>query len=57
MEWLRTHTYQVHLLGFFLMVFPPIGLYFSVQAGALALTWLLLGLVVLGNALVLFVKG
>lgn len=57
MKWLKEHIYETHVLAFFLMVLPPVGLYFTAQAGALALTWPLLGVVVLGNILVLFVKG
>jgi membrane protein YqaA with SNARE-associated domain len=53
---LQKHAYKIHLAAFFLMVLPPVGLYFTVLAGSLALTWILLGLVVLGNILVLLVN-
>jgi hypothetical protein len=53
---LQKHAFQIHLAAFILMVLPPVGLYFAVLAGSTTLIWALLGLVILGNVLVLLVN-
>jgi len=55
-QWLKKHIYEVHLLAFLLMVLSPILLYFSARQGINALTWVLIGIVVSGNLIVLWVR-
>lgn len=38
-------------VAFLLIVIPPAGLYFSVKGGFQAITWALLGVIVVGNIL------
>jgi hypothetical protein len=54
--WLKKNTFNIHLIAFLLMVLPSIGLYFSVLAGSVGLTWALLGVVGLANLLILLVN-
>jgi hypothetical protein len=53
-KWLKENTFETHLLAFFLMTLPSILLYFAARQGSLGWIFAWLGLVVLGNILVLF---
>jgi len=54
--WLQKHTFEVHVAAFLLMLLPAIPLYFAAASSATGLVWVLLGLVVLGNLIVMLVK-
>jgi hypothetical protein len=54
-EWLRLHKYESHLIAFFFMVLPPVLMFFAAQQSAIGWIWGLIGLVVLGNVLVLLI--
>ena len=56
LKWLQEHSFEANLLALLLMAVPPILLYFVARQGALGWIYALLGLVVLGNILVLFVR-
>jgi hypothetical protein len=53
---LSKNKFEAHLTVFLLMTLPSIALYYAAQSGAIALIWVLLGLVVLANVLVLLIK-
>jgi hypothetical protein len=55
-RWLRSHTFESHLVALGLMALPPVAMYYAARGGNIALVIALLGLVVLGNLLVLFVR-
>ncbi len=55
-KWLRANKFNAHLIVLALLFIPPIPLYFAAQSGAVGWIWALLGLVILGNVLVLFVR-
>ena len=52
---LREHKFKLHLTALLLMLIPPIPMYFSAQNGAMVLIWFLIGIVVIGNLLVIIV--
>jgi hypothetical protein len=54
MKFFKVHKFEVHLVAFLLMSLPCVGLYFSANANTQATSGVLLGLIVLGNVLVLF---
>ena len=54
--WLLKHTYEVQTTVFALMILSSAGLYLAARAGALGWILILLGVVILGNILVLVVK-
>jgi hypothetical protein len=54
MQRIKSHKFVVHLVAFFLMTLPCIGLYFSAEAGQHASSDILIGMIVIGNGLVLF---
>jgi len=56
MNRLRAHPFKVHAVAFLLMVLPPIPLYYAAINGNTLAMYLLLGIVVLGNILVLLVR-
>jgi len=56
MKWLQEHSFEANLLALLLMAVPPVLLYFAAQQGALGWIYALLGLVISGNILVLFVR-
>lgn len=56
LNWLRTHKFEAHVIAFLLMIAPPIPMYLAARQGATAWIWPLLGLIVLGNLLVLVLK-
>jgi hypothetical protein len=55
-KWLRDHVFETHLIALLLMALPPAAMVFAARSGATGLVWALLGLVVLGNLLVLSVR-
>jgi hypothetical protein len=55
-KWLRGHSYETYWLVFLLMITPPILLYRTAERGATLWTWLLLGIVVFANLLILFLR-
>lgn len=54
-ENLHEHKFKLHLTALLLMLIPPIPMYFAAQNGATVLIWLLIGVVILGNLLVILV--
>ncbi len=52
-KWLSKNKFEVHLAAFFLMIIPPIPLYYAAQSGATGLIWALLAFVICGNLLAL----
>jgi hypothetical protein len=54
-ENLRKNKFQLHLTTLLLMLIPPIPMYFAAQSGALVLVWILVGVVILGNLLVILI--
>ena len=52
---LREHKFKLHLTALLLMLIPPIPMYFSAQNGVMVLIWFLIGIVVIGNLLVIIV--
>jgi hypothetical protein len=55
-KWLRTHKFKVHLVAFLLMILSPIPMYYAAQAGESTTIAVLLGIVIIGNVLVILVK-
>jgi len=56
LQWLKKHGYEAHLMAFCLMTLPPVLLYYSVRRDLDSMTWGLLGVVILGNLIALWVK-
>ncbi len=54
--WLRNHKFESHLTAFLLMVFPSVGLYFTLQSKSSAPTWVLLSIFIAGNLLAMLIK-
>jgi hypothetical protein len=54
LNWLQTNRYSAHLVAFFLMILPPLPMYYCAQRGATGWVWALLGIVILGNVIALF---
>ena len=57
LKWMREHIFETYLIALILMAAPPIPLYFAARSGADVLVGILLGVVVLGNLIVLLVRG
>ena len=55
-NWLRNKTFKVHLAAFLLMIVPGALLYLAGIRQDVVWIWVLLGLVVTGNVLVLLVR-
>jgi len=55
-NWLNNHKFAVYASAFFLIILPPIPLYFAAQQGAIVWIWVLMAVVVLGNLLVLSIR-
>jgi len=55
-DWLTKHSFEAYSLVFLLITLPASGLYLAASSGAEAVIWLLLGIIALGNFLVLFIK-
>ena len=54
-ERLSENKYKVYVLAFLMMVILPLPMFFAAQQGLIALIWVLLGVVVLANFLVLLI--
>jgi hypothetical protein len=54
--WIKQHKFELALLAFGLIVLPSMALYLAAQNGATGWIWALLGLVVAGNLVSLFIK-
>lgn len=52
-QWLRKHTFETHLIAFLVMTLPAIALYFAAQSNLPGVIWILIGIVIAGNLLVL----
>ncbi|GEM_PF-966839 len=57
LKWMRNHSFETYLIALFLVTAPPTLLYFAARSGLEWLIYILLGLVVLGNLIVLSVRG
>lgn len=55
-RWLHSHTFQAYLIALALMALPPAAMYYAARGGNIAMVLVLLGLVILGNLLVLFIR-
>ena len=56
LKWLREHAYQAYWIALLFMVVPATLMFFAAQSGANGWIWALLGFVVFGNLLVLWIK-
>ena len=52
---LKENKFKLHLTALLMMLIPPIGLYWAAQNGANGLIWILLGIILLGNLIVIIV--
>lgn len=52
---LKDNKFKLHLTALLMMLISPIPMYWAAQNGANGLIWLLLGIVVLGNLIVIIV--
>jgi hypothetical protein len=52
---LKEHKFSLHLLALFLMLIPPVPMYFAARGGSLELIWFLVAFVVIGNLLVIII--
>lgn len=50
------HAFETHTAALLLMLLPAVPLYLAAQQGATGWIWPLIGIIVLGNLLVLAVK-
>lgn len=55
-DWLTKHSFEAYSLVFLLITLPASGLYLAARGGVEVVIWLLLGLIAMGNFLVLFIK-
>lgn len=55
-KWLNNHKFAVYMSVFFLVILPPIPLYFAAQQDAIVWIWILLAVVVLGNLLAISIR-
>lgn len=55
-DWLTKHSFEAYSLVFLLITLPASGLYLAARGGVEVVIWLLLGLIAVGNLLVLFIK-
>jgi hypothetical protein len=52
---LRENKFKLHLTALLMMLIPPIPMFWVAQNGASGLIWLLLGIIILGNLIVIIV--
>ena len=52
---LRENKFKLHLTALLMMLIPPIPLYIVAENGAVGWIWFLIGIVILGNLLVIIV--
>jgi hypothetical protein len=55
-KWLKKNTFKVHLIAFLLMITSSVLLYSAAERGNFPLMWLLVGLFITGNILVILVR-
>jgi hypothetical protein len=55
-KWLKKNTFKVHLIAFLLMITSSVLLYSAAERGNIPLMWLLVGLFITGNILVILVR-
>jgi hypothetical protein len=53
---LRENKFKLHLTALLMMLIPPIPMFWAAQNGASGLIWLLLGIIILGNLIVIIVS-
>ena len=53
---LQKYKLTLYAGAFALMTLAPIGLYYTIQVGALVWTWILLGLTIFANLLILIIR-
>lgn len=53
--WIKKHSFQIHTVAFLTMILPAIPMFYAAKSGNDPFIFLLIGLVVVGNILVLFV--
>ncbi len=53
--WLKKHSFQIHTIAFLMMILPAIPMFYAAKSGNDPFILVLIGLVALGNILVLFV--
>jgi hypothetical protein len=56
MDWLSENRYQVHLTGFLLMIVSAVGMFLAAQNDIEVLIWVLLGVVMLANLVVMLTR-
>ena len=57
-DWKQTQKdkkFKLHLTALLMMLIPPIPMYWAAQNSANGLIWLLMGIVILGNLIVIIV--
>jgi hypothetical protein len=52
---LRENKFKLHLTALMMMLIPPIPMFWAAQNGASGLIWWLVGIVILGNLIVIIV--
>ena len=52
---LKENKFKLHLVALLMMLIPPIPMYWAAQNDASGMIWLLLGIVILGNLIVIIV--
>ncbi len=52
---LRDNKFKLHLTALLLMLIPPAAMYFAAENGATGWIWFLIGIVILGNLIVVVV--
>ena len=51
MEWLKGHKFEASLVALLLMILPTLPMFLFAQGGMTGWVWVLLGIIILGNAL------
>ena len=52
---LKENKFKLHLAALLMMLIPPIPMYWVAQNDSFGMIWLLLGIVILGNLIVIIV--
>ena len=52
---LKVNKFRLHLTALLMLLIPPIAMYWAAQNGANGLIWILLGIIILGNLIVIIV--
>ena len=53
---LRDNKFKLHLTALLLMLIPPAAMYLAAENGATGWIWFLIGIVILGNLIVVIVQ-